>query len=249
MNSLKKNIIFSCLGQIFFVPLRTVSITAHSTQHTAHSTQHTAHSTQHTAHSTNYFYLLLVFSLFSFVDAQVFVKEENLFSIQPNTLTNLSSTQVVVKENTTLSNLELLSSSTLVVQNLSEQILEKNDVTFQPKKPATQNLPRVEIAKTKSIQKVKCLRIRRLSKPQVWIKNNTSSTNSTLLSFVSRSKKAVLSLYNTVLIKKIVDATTYFSLKYGKSIITIQKFSCYQLLLDAGKFLNKHYLRPPPFVG
>lgn len=206
-------------------------------------------STRHTTHNTNHFYLLLVFFLFSFVDAQVFVKEENLFSIQPNTLTNLSSTKVVVKENTTLSNIDLLSSSTLVVQKLSEQILEKNDAVFQPKESTNQNLPKVEISKTKSIQKVKFLRIRTLYKPQVWIKNNTSSTNSILLSLVSKSKKAVFSNYRVGKIKKIVDATTYFSLKYGKSIITIQKFSCYQLLLDAGKFLNKYYLRPPPFFG
>ena len=80
-----------------------------------------------------YFTLLILFFSFSFVNAQVFIKDSVCFYINPSTITNLSSVKMVVKGNTILSNANFLSHNALIIQERIKDNSFDKDLIIQRK--------------------------------------------------------------------------------------------------------------------
>ena len=192
-----------------------------------------------------YFTLLILFFSFSFVNAQVFIKDSVCFYINPSTITNLSSVKMVVKGNTILSNANFLSHNALIIQERIKDNSFDKDLIIQ-RKTQTKKLSNTKISTKKPTQnKTELFKIKTLSKSRLWIKKSIP-LDSQLLSYAMRIKMAVLSFYYVSVVKKSFDEINIF-LKYYLSIKTNNNFCNDVVLIDSADFFRKNYLRPPPF--
>lgn len=197
------------------------------------------------ARKIQHYFILILFFSFSFANAQVFIQDSVCFYINPSTVTNLSAINMVVKESTVLSNANLLSSHTLVIQQNTKKDFTRKHLLKDQKISNKNTLISKNTIKQIVKNKVELFKIKTPSKSRIWIKKSIP-IGSKLLSYAMRIKMAVLSFYHISVVKKSCSEVNIF-LKYCLFIKIKNNFWNKTVLVNTVDFFRKNFLRPPPF--
>ena len=220
MNSLKKNIIFSCLGQIFFVPLRTVSITAHSTQ-------------------LGKFFLFFL-SLFSF--SQISVSEHTTFFVHPETTLSL-------KKDTPKTTIFVTNGTVLHNNNLIENAIFEKTYTTPKKLSFSNQLTLTKKTDKKNTTLSKKITSNSFNKrTHVYFVKNTALPNK-LGGTSKQNIGCVVPFLEHQVRKKSENYNTFINSYTNYNAFKLKQINnCFICSTKKSCFFNKLILRPPPVL-